>query len=110
MRRSSPRGAHGMAEVRLTASAKRDLAEIDEFGTIRFGQSVAGEYLRGFYETFDLLRRHPHSGPTRSELGKGVRCIVYRSHRIFYVVIAGDVQISRIYHHSRYVQRGQLKP
>ena len=104
-----PRGVPGMAKLRLSESAKRDLAEIDEFGMIEFGALVADEYSNGFSETFALLREHSLSGPARPELGQGVRCIVYRRHRIFYVVLNDRVQISRIFHHSRDVRRSHLR-
>jgi toxin ParE1/3/4 len=98
-----------MAKLRLSDSAKRDLAEIDEYGMVEFGATVADEYARGFRDVFALLREHPNSGPARPELGRGVRCIVYRRHRVFYVVAADRVQVLRIFHHSRDVRRAQLR-
>jgi plasmid stabilization system protein ParE len=38
-----------------------------------------------------------------------VRCIVYRRHRIFYIVTVELVQVLRIFHHSRDVRRAHLK-
>ena len=97
-----------MAEVRLNALAIYDLADIDEHGASEFGPSVADEYSRGFHDVFDLLRRHPFAGAIRPELGKGIRCIVHRKHRIFYIVKPDLVQILRIFHHSRDVRRSHL--
>lgn len=97
-----------MAEVRLNALARYDLAEIDEYGALEFGLPVADDYSRGFHDTFDLLRRHPLAGVARPELGRGVRCIVHRKHRIFYIVKSDLVQVLRIFHHSRDVQRSHL--
>lgn len=99
-----------MAEVRLNALASYDLTEIDEHGALEFGPSVAEDYARGFRDAFDLLRRHPFAGAARPELGRGVRCIIHRKHRIFYIVELDLVQILRIFHHSREVQSAQLKP
>jgi toxin ParE1/3/4 len=97
-----------MAEVRLNALAIDDLAEIDEHGALEFGPSVAEDYARGFHDAFDLLRRHPLAGAAQPELGRGVRCIIHRKHRIFYIVKPDLVQILRIFHHSRNVQRSHL--
>lgn len=99
-----------MAEVRLNALASYDLADIDEHGALEFGPSVAEDYARGFRAVFDLLRRHPLAGVARPELGRGVRCIVHRKHRVFYIVKSDLVQIVRIFHHSRDVQHSQLRP
>ncbi len=98
-----------MANVRLTTTAKWDLAEIDAYGALTFGVEVAGDYARGFREVFDLLRRHPLAGAARSELGKGVRSILHRRHRIFYIVTGDQVQILRVFHYSRDVQSSYLQ-
>jgi len=99
-----------MAEVRLNALASYDLADIDEYGASEFGPLVADDYSRGFREVFDVLRRHPLAGAARPDLGKGVRCIIHRKHRIFYIVKPELVQILRIFHHSRDVHRSHLRP
>ena len=98
-----------MANVRLTATAKWDLTEIDAYGALTFGVAVAGDYARGFREIFDLLRRHPHAGAARSELGKGVRSVLHRRHRIFYIVAGEQVQILRVFHYSRDIQPSHLQ-
>ena len=98
-----------MADVRLKAPAMGDLDEIDEFGATEFGAPVADEYGRGFRDAFDLLRRHPFAGSARPELGKGVRCIVHRRHRIFYVATPEMVQILRIFHHSCDVRKSHMQ-
>ena len=81
--------------------AKADLADIDDYSADQFGQEVADAYARGFNETFDLLRLHPEAGAAKPELGKAIRCIVHRKHRIFYTVNHGTVLIVRIVHHAR---------
>jgi toxin ParE1/3/4 len=98
-----------VAEIRLSPAAEADLEEIDGFGGNAFGKEVADQYSRGFREVFDVLRRHPEIGARRRELGRGVRTIAHRSHRIFYEVEGEVVLILRIFHHARDVKRSLLK-
>ncbi len=92
-----------MVEIRLTAGALADLAEIDEYGATSFGQAKAENYSRGFGDVFDRLRRYPRSGRARPELGDGVRSASYRNHQIYYLVEVRGVQILRVIHNAREV-------
>ena len=94
-----------MAEVKLSAAARRDLARIDDFSTAEFGGDVADEYTRGLKTVFDLLKRHPRAGEAQHEYGAGVRCKVHRSHRIIYRIDGKTVFVQRILHHSQHVPR-----
>ena len=85
------------------------MAEIDDYGTDAFGDEVAADYARGFNDMWDRLERHPRIGPRQPKLGRLVRCIVHRSHRIFYEVDGEVVLILRIFHHARDVKRSQMK-
>jgi plasmid stabilization system protein ParE len=38
---------HGVADVKLSSAARRDLARIGEFSAAQFGDEVADGYLRG---------------------------------------------------------------
>jgi len=98
-----------MAEVRLSALAISDLAEIDEYGAEHFGPAIADDYARGFRHTWDLLRSHPFAGSPRPELGRGVRSLRHERHRIYYVVKGDVVVVGRIYHHARDVRRSHLQ-
>jgi toxin ParE1/3/4 len=77
------------------------LAGIDEYGADQFGQDAADAYSRGFNEVFALLRLHPQAGAPSPELGRNIRCIVHRRHRIFYRLDGNAVVIQRIIHHAR---------
>ena len=94
-----------MADVRLSAEAQADLIEIDEYGAEQFSPDIADIYSRGFNEVFSLLRRHPLAGAPKPELGRNLRCIAHRRHRIFYTVSNEVVLIVRIIHHARDAQR-----
>lgn len=98
-----PNAVRGVAEIKLSAAARRDLARISEFSAERFGDNVADEYTRGFQEAFGLLRRHPLSGQDRPDFRKGSRCKVHGSHRILYRVNGNTVFVQRILHHSQHV-------
>ncbi|MGH6787224.1 MAG: type II toxin-antitoxin system RelE/ParE family toxin [Novosphingobium sp.] len=94
-----------MAEVRLTAAAIADLAEIGEYGAHTFGDETADSYQRTLDRVFTRLETFPNSGEARPEYGEGIRCVVHRSHRILYLVQGESVVVARILHHSRDVPR-----
>lgn len=98
-----------MAEIKFSPAARADLKEIGRFSRREFGKAVADKYLLGLDQVLDRFALHPHSGETQPKLGKGVRRLSHRSHRIFYEVNGEVVLILRIYHHARDVKRSQLK-
>jgi plasmid stabilization system protein ParE len=98
-----------MADIRLSAAALADLAEIDEYGTAEFGNELADAYSRGFSEIFDRLRRYPRSGPAHPELGNEVRTILYRQHRLYYVIANQHVQVLRVLHVARDVHDDDIQ-
>jgi toxin ParE1/3/4 len=83
-----PNVTPGMANVELSSEARADLANIDDYSAEQFGQDVADAYTRGFNEAFSLLRRHPLAGEAKPDLGRDIRCIVHRKHRIFIAMMA----------------------
>lgn len=89
-----------MTKVFPSLAARTDLLEIREYSIEQFGGDVADTYFLGFDEAFDLLASHPLIGPARPELGKGIRCLVHRRHRIFYSFDGETVLIVRIVHHA----------
>ena len=104
-----PNVTRGVAEIRLSPTARADLASIDEYSAEQFGDDVADVYSRGFHEVFDLLRRHPLAGAKKRELGNAVRCFVHRQHRIFYRVDGDLILIIRIIHHAQNARRALRK-
>lgn len=95
-----------MVKVRLSPAARADLVEIDAYSAGEFGADVADAYVRGFQEVFLKLAQHPHIGPARPEYGRGVRCVMHRSHRVLYRHLDEAVLILRILHHARQVRLG----
>lgn len=94
-----------MAKVFPSLAARADLLEIREYSIEQFGGDVADNYFLGFDEAFDLLADHPLIGAVRPDLGKGIRCLAHRRHRIFYCVERDAVLIVRIVHHARDARR-----
>lgn len=94
-----------MPEVRLSETARADLADIDAFGAGRFGENAADAYQRGIGDALNRLRVFPNLGEFRPDYGLNIGCIVHRSHRIVYRVAGDEVVIARILHHSRDVSR-----
>jgi toxin ParE1/3/4 len=88
------------ARLRLSSAAETELEAIDAYSFEQFGDEVAASYMHGFDELFDLLRRYPLAGKDTCELGKGIRSLTHRSHRIFYQVNKDQILIVRILHHA----------
>jgi len=61
--------------------------------------------MRGFDELFDLLRRHPLAGQEASDLGKAMRSLTNRRHRILYQAGKDEVLIVRVLHHAMDAKR-----
>ncbi len=95
----------GVAEIKLSATARRDLAQIDDYSGEHFGDEVADTYTRGLNEAFALLADVPFAGEARPDYGKDVRCKVHRKHRILYRVSGNMVFVQRILHHFQDVPR-----
>ena len=93
-----------MAEVKLSATARRDLARIDAYSAEEFGDKVADTYLRGMNDAFAMLADVPFAGEPRPDYGQGARCKVFGSHRILYRVEGEIVYVQRILHHAQDVR------
>ena len=89
-----------MARVVPTQVARADLVYLREYSLEQFGPDVADEYFLGFETAFDRLAEFPFSGAAQAELGKDIRCLIHRRHRIFYTVQGDTVLIIRVVHHA----------
>jgi len=83
-----------------TQVARADLVYLREYSLEQFGPDVADEYFLGFETAFDRLAEFPFSGAAQAELGKDIRCLIHRRHRIFYTVQGDTVLIIRVVHHA----------
>jgi toxin ParE1/3/4 len=92
-------------KLRLSVRAEAELEAIDAFSFEQFGDEVASAYMLRFHELFNLLRRHPVAGREASDLGKGMRSITHRSHRVLYRAGKNEVLIVRVLHHAMDAKR-----
>lgn len=98
-----------VTRVKLSSAARADFVVIRKYSIEQFSADVADRYFTGFNELFDLLRRHPKAGLPEPNLGKGIRKITHRQHRIIYHVQDDVVVIIRIIHHAMDVKRALKK-
>jgi toxin ParE1/3/4 len=89
--------------LRFSAEASADFDDIVTFGLERFGRSVGLAYARGLRAACRRLCDQPGVAPYYPTVHPPARCLVHRSHRVFYRVEPERVLIVRILHHARAV-------
>lgn len=94
-----------MADLRLSAEARRDLREIKDASVEAFGPDHASRYMIGFGRLFGLLRDQPFAGQERPEFALDLRSISHRPYRLLYTVTGDTVVIVRVIHQARDVRR-----
>jgi toxin ParE1/3/4 len=103
--RSSPTCICGMAKLRVSAKARRDLERIGDDGAVNYGLAASDRHIEGFRRLFALLRDQPFAGRQRGDLSRGMRSLSHRPHVILYRVDGDTVVIDRIIHQARDVTR-----
>ncbi len=94
-----------LANLEFSNAAEADLEAIDQYSVSQFGEAVAATYMLGFKDAFALMMRHPLIGEEKPDLGRSLRCLVHRQHRIFYRVHDDLVVIIRVIHHAQDARR-----
>ena len=94
-----------MAELAYSSEASADIDDIAAFSLDRFGPEVALAYVDGLERACERLADFPLLAPVYPRIRPEVRCLAYRSHRIFYRIETSDVLIVRILHSARDVKR-----
>lgn len=94
-----------MARLIFSSEASADIDEIAAFSVRSFGREVADGYLTGLEIACERLLEFPEMAAVHPRLRPTMRCLVYRSHRIFYKVEGGSVLILRILHHRQDTKR-----
>ena len=89
-----------MRQVRISATARRDLTEIWKF-IARDNPAAANRVRDGIKARFELLARFPGIGQSRSELADGLRCFSIGNYVIYYVHTSDQLRILRIVHGAR---------
>ena len=91
-----------MLDLRLSPRVGEDLDSIWRYSAARYGVDAADTYLRGFNETFSVLRTHPEAGAAvKGIAGAPVRSFGYRQHRLFYEITDDRIDVLRIAHKAQ---------
>lgn len=89
-----------MAVVLRSVRAAKDLIEIWHY--IAEDNPVAADrVLLAIERRIDLLTRHPWSGPSREDIGPGIRHLVSLPYSILYRVEVEGVRVVRVIHGAR---------
>ncbi len=94
-----------MARLVYSRQAARDIDEITAFSVAEFGSEVANDYLTGLELACELLREFPEMAAIYPRVNPEMRCLIYRSHRIFYRADEEQVLVVRVLHHARDVSQ-----
>jgi plasmid stabilization system protein ParE len=94
-----------MAELSYSVAAVADIEDITEFGIERFGPRIALDYVNGLELACEQLRMFPERSAVVPRIGREIRCLVYRRHRILYSFSDAKVLVVRILHHAQDVRR-----
>jgi toxin ParE1/3/4 len=89
-----------MAKLHFSASAVRDMEEIDDYTVDRWGEAQAARYLDQLQSCCDQVARNPLLGRQCGEILPGLRRIEQGKHVIFYSQRNSGVYIWRILHES----------
>jgi toxin ParE1/3/4 len=90
-----------MARLVYSRQAASDIEEITAFSVAQFGADVASDYLTGLELACELLREFPEMAAIYPRVRPAMRCLIYRSHRIFYRADGEQVLVVRVLHHAR---------
>jgi toxin ParE1/3/4 len=99
-----------MLRLIFSAEAGADIDEIAIFSIRTFGREVGDDYLAGLEIACERLQEFPEMAAVYRRLRPPVRCLIYRSHRIFYRVDDNSVLILRVLHHRRDARRADIAP
>ncbi len=94
-----------MAEVVITRSAELDLLEIATWMTRHVGVARAATFAHELRGRCELFAAHPAAGPSREDIGPGVRLFPFGDYVVPYRVSADQVRVERIVRAARDVRR-----
>lgn len=90
-----------MARLIFSRVAAADMDAITAFSVEQFGHEIASAYLAGLEAACELLCEFPKIAAIHPKLKPEMRCLVFRSHRIFYQTSGAGVFIVRVLHHAQ---------
>lgn len=94
-----------MTRLVFSRDASADIADIMAFSVTQFGEAVAADYMDGLEIACELLREYPEMAAVYPRMKPEMRCLIYRSHRIYYRVEREEVLIVRVLHRARDTKR-----
>jgi toxin ParE1/3/4 len=97
-----------MVRLDYSADAVADIDEIIAFSVEHFGRDATDAYLTGLEATCAKLAIYPEMAAIYPRIRPEIRCLTYRSHRIFYRFSTGTVMIVRVLHHAQDVKRAVI--
>ncbi len=94
-----------MSRFRFTSAASEDLHEIIEYLAGEGSPEVARRFVQGLSERCQSLADMPSIGRRREELSPGLRSVPEGSYVVFYRPADDGVQIVRVLHGARDIER-----
>ncbi|MCV6615295.1 MAG: type II toxin-antitoxin system RelE/ParE family toxin [Cellvibrionaceae bacterium] len=89
----------------ISPAAKADLGDIYQYGCGRWGEAQLASCVDGIKRQLVLLAQQARLGRKRPELIEGVRSLPYKSHTLYYRIVADRVELVRVLHGRQDPQR-----
>jgi toxin ParE1/3/4 len=93
-----------MPIVKVAGAAEEDLKEIWAY-VAEYNSEAASKLIKGITRKFALLRDHPQVGREQAKLLINLRSFAVKNYIIFYQPFEGGIEILRILHSSRDIER-----
>ncbi|MFE1601452.1 type II toxin-antitoxin system RelE/ParE family toxin [Methylobacterium sp. ID0610] len=97
-----------MRTVRRTRRADEDLIHIWS-SIAQYDPGAADRLLDAIEQRWQLLVQHPYSGVSREEIAPNLRHLVIRQYLILYRVEAETIEIVRVLHGQRKLDRSMIE-
>jgi toxin ParE1/3/4 len=94
-----------VARIVRRPRARQDLIGIWRYIAGDSGEARADKYLRRLNDVITYLAQQPLMGRARPEIEEGIRSFVAESHVIFYIALTDGVELVRVLHGSRDIER-----
>jgi toxin ParE1/3/4 len=93
-----------MPIVKVAAAAEEDLKEIWAY-VAEYNPEAAGKLIKEVTRKFALLRDYPQMGRAQDKLMVNLRSFAVKNYIIFYQPFGGGIEILRILHGTRDIER-----
>jgi plasmid stabilization system protein ParE len=96
---STSKSFDGVYRIRLTAAARRDLLDIEDYGQAHFGMA-SYKLNKRLIAKFRQLSQHPYSGRISYHLDIPIRSALVAPYVLFYVIEADCILVLRVLHQA----------